>query len=166
MPNTIKIVDGAPVLIADARQLIEQDQVTQFQDTKEVLWPLQHWQEQHKLGKILSAVWLSSDQSVDGVSDLSKKRAWPELIVLRFLIHTDGRGFSQASTLRSRGYSGEIRALGAFLLDQIYYMRRCGFDSFSPDFEVNEEALDYFKTFSLAYQSATDDMQPVSRRRV
>ncbi len=45
----------------------------------------------------------------------------------------DGRGYSSARILREAGYTGELRAVGDVLVDQIFLMRRCGFDSFAPD---------------------------------
>ncbi|WP_414832453.1 DUF934 domain-containing protein [Afifella sp. YEN Y35] len=54
-----------------------------------------------------------------------------ELVALDFPAFTDGRSFSKAEILRSRhGFSGEIRAVGDVLIDQIPLMLRCGFDSF------------------------------------
>ncbi len=67
----------------------------------------------------------------DRVSDLEPHLADLPLIALTFPAFNDGRAFSQASLLRSRyGYSGEIRATGDVLIDQIPLMLRCGIDSF------------------------------------
>jgi uncharacterized protein (DUF934 family) len=53
------------------------------------------------------------------------------VIVLEFPVFRDGRAFSWARMLRSRlGYTGEIRASGHFLYDQIAFMKRTGFDAF------------------------------------
>jgi uncharacterized protein (DUF934 family) len=44
----------------------------------------------------------------------------------------DGRGYSLARLLRGRhGYAGELRAVGDVLRDQLYFLQRCGFDSFA-----------------------------------
>jgi len=44
----------------------------------------------------------------------------------------DGRGYSKARQLRGRcGFSGDIRAEGDVLIDQIPLMQRCGFTSFA-----------------------------------
>ncbi len=52
-----------------------------------------------------------------------------ERIDLHFPKFTDGRAFSQAFLLRRRlGFTGEIRATGDVLVDQLEQMRRCGFD--------------------------------------
>src|SRR5262249_62370451 len=52
------------------------------------------------------------------------------LIELDFPKYTDGRAFSQALMLRRRfGYSGEIRAIGQVLQDQLRLMGRSGLDA-------------------------------------
>lgn len=52
------------------------------------------------------------------------------LIVVVFPKFSDGRSYSAARLLRERfRYSGEIRATGDVLSDQIPLMRRCGIDS-------------------------------------
>ena len=49
---------------------------------------------------------------------------------LNFPKFADGRAYSQAYLLRRRmGYTGEIRATGDVLLDQLQQMQRSGFDS-------------------------------------
>jgi uncharacterized protein (DUF934 family) len=50
-------------------------------------------------------------------------------IDLHFPKFTDGRAFSQAFLLRRRrGFTGEIRATGDVLIDQLVQMSRSGFD--------------------------------------
>ena len=50
-------------------------------------------------------------------------------IELNFPKFTDGRAFSQAFLLRRRlGFTGEIRATGDVLIDQLVQMQRTGFD--------------------------------------
>ncbi|WLR94192.1 DUF934 domain-containing protein [Shinella zoogloeoides] len=54
------------------------------------------------------------------------------LVAVAFPAFSDGRAFSHASLLRSRlGFTGEVRAVGDVLIDQIPLMLRCGIDSFS-----------------------------------
>jgi len=71
---------------------------------------------------------LASDQSPDVLgSDLERLA----LVVLEFPKFRDGRPFSWARLLRTRlRFSGEIRATGDFLYDQIAFMVRVGFDGF------------------------------------
>ncbi len=50
-------------------------------------------------------------------------------IDLHFPKFTDGRAYSQARLLRQRlKFTGEIRATGDVLIDQLVQMARCGFD--------------------------------------
>jgi uncharacterized protein (DUF934 family) len=75
------------------------------------------------------------------------------LIVLSFPSFTDGRAYSIARQLREMGFSGELRAAGNVLPDQIQFMRQVGFDAF----EVSDRFppalwLRSQRQMSLAYQ--------------
>jgi uncharacterized protein (DUF934 family) len=76
------------------------------------------------------------------------------LIVVEFPKVGEGRGFSIAQLLRQRhGYRGELRARGALKRDQLFFLARCGFDSYQLDpTEDLAAALAAFDTFSVAYQ--------------
>ncbi|SAK54230.1 oxidoreductase [Caballeronia pedi] len=51
-------------------------------------------------------------------------------IELRFPHFTDGRAYSQAYLLRKRlGFTGDLRATGDVLIDQLVQMERTGFSS-------------------------------------
>lgn len=59
-----------------------------------------------------------------------------DLIALNFPRAGDGRPYSLARQLRWRyGFSGELRANGHVQSDQLDFMRRCGFSTFSPSHE-------------------------------
>lgn len=88
------------------------------------------------------------------------------LIAIDFPKFTDGRGYSMARLLRERhGYTGELRAVGNVLRDQLLYMERCGFTSFAlqPGKDIRG-ALAAFDELSVRYQAATDVRQPLFRR--
>jgi len=88
------------------------------------------------------------------------------LIVINFPVFTDGRGFSYARELRQRGYSGELRAGGHFIRDQLNYLHRCGFDAFQMSDDSNlEAALAGLDGFTEHYQAAIDQPLPLFRRR-
>jgi phosphoadenosine phosphosulfate reductase len=56
--------------------------------------------------------------------------------------YADGRAFSIARLLRERdGYTGEIRAVGIYIIDQVPLMRRVGIDAFQTDDPVLIAAL-------------------------
>ena len=92
-----------------------------------------------------------------------------DLIVLTFPKFTDGRAYSQARLLRERhGFRGEVRATGEVLRDQLTFMLRCGFDSFSLATERQANALlDAMAEFAHWYQPALDGKTaiPALRRR-
>ena len=88
------------------------------------------------------------------------------LIEVGFPSYRDGRGYSAARILREAGYAGELRAAGDVLVDQIAFMRRCGFDSFAPEAEIDAAALDRaLGRYRDPYQPAADAAVPVWRRR-
>jgi uncharacterized protein (DUF934 family) len=88
------------------------------------------------------------------------------LVAVNFPKFADGRGYSIARTLRERyGYAGELRAIGDVLHDQLFYLRRCGFDAFALRADKDaERALAGLKTFSDGYQGVVDT-PPLFRRR-
>ena len=88
------------------------------------------------------------------------------LVEVDFPKFRDGRGFSSARILREMGYTGEIKATGDVLLDLVYFMRRCGFDSFAPDAPLNREDLEASLTrYPHVYQHAADDAVPIWKLR-
>jgi phosphoadenosine phosphosulfate reductase len=57
--------------------------------------------------------------------------------------YADGRAFSIARLLRDRDrYSGEIRAVGDYIIDQIPLMRRVGIDAFQTEDPILIDALE------------------------
>jgi uncharacterized protein (DUF934 family) len=88
------------------------------------------------------------------------------LIEIAFPKYRDGRGYSSARILREAGYTGELRAQGDVLVDQIAFMRRCGFDSFAPEASLNPEAVARaLSTYDQFYQKAADSAVPVWKLR-
>ncbi len=89
-------------------------------------------------------------------------------IDLHFPKFTDGRAFSQAFLLRRRlGFTGEIRATGDVLVDQLAQMQRTGFDTAvlreDQDLAVAQKQLDRYKAF---YQGDAVTVQPQFAREV
>jgi uncharacterized protein (DUF934 family) len=88
------------------------------------------------------------------------------LIEIAFPAFRDGRGYSSARILREAGYIGELRAAGDVLVDQIHYMRRCGFDAFAPDKPLDPAAVDRaLGRYSNVYQKAADGGVPAWKLR-
>lgn len=88
------------------------------------------------------------------------------LIEVSFPKFRDGRGYSAGRILREAGYTGELRAEGDVLVDQIPLMRRCGFDSFAPSAPIDCAALDRaLERYDHVYQAAADGHVPVWKLR-
>ena len=83
-------------------------------------------------------------------------------IDLNFPKFTDGRAYSQARLLRQRRqFTGEIRATGDVLIDQLVHMARCGFDVAVLKEGVDaEDAQRQFDRFSGFYQGDAVETQP------
>jgi len=133
----------------------------------DVIFPLAVWQA--RKDEIVSRPTIGLLlQPADRVEDVAGDLASFNLIAVNFPKFVDGRGYSTAALLRQRyGYTGELRAVGDVLHDQLFFMRRVGFDSYALK---DGKSLDYaiaagFKPFTEAYQGATDQAQPYFRRR-
>jgi len=89
-----------------------------------------------------------------------------ELIAVQFPKFVDGRGYSTAALLRTRhGWRGELRAIGDVLRDQLFFMKRVGFDSFALRADRNiEEAVASLSDFSDSYQGSVEPALPAFRR--
>ncbi len=92
------------------------------------------------------------DVNLDGITQVD----------LQFPAFTDGRAFTQAYLLRRRrGFTGDIRATGDVLIDQLVQMQRTGFSS-----AVLREGVDpadaqrQFERFGGFYQADAIHHQP------
>lgn len=114
--------------------------------------------------RIPFGIWLESNE---GPETLAADLEHFPVIGVNFPKFTDGRGYSTARLLRERyAYSGEIRAIGDVLQDQLYFMKRCGFDAYALREDKNiDAALSSLNDFSESYQAAVDQPQPLFRRR-
>lgn len=130
-----------------------------------VIVPLTVWQAQAATLKARSdvGVWLASDERPEALKD---DTATLQMIAVDFPKFGDGRGYSIAYNLRMRyDYTGELRAVGDVLRDQLFYMQRVGFNSFAvrADRDVND-ALKGLSDFSESYQQSWDKKTPLFRR--
>jgi len=88
------------------------------------------------------------------------------LVEVNFPAFGDGRGYSSARILREAGYEGELRAVGDVLVDQLAYMRRCGFDAFEPDQQLDMDDVEAaFDRWPDVYQKAADTRTPIWAKR-
>jgi uncharacterized protein (DUF934 family) len=159
MPNIIK-----DQRISDDSWQVWRDAAT-LPESGGYIVPLTLWLEHKDTLKALGdiAVFLASDESPKALAnDISELN----LIAVDFPKFADGRGFSYGRELREQlGYKGELRAIGDFMRDQLYFLSRCGFSSFALENSDLEESLASFKDFSESYQPSIDQRLPLFRRR-
>ena len=108
-------------------------------------------------------VWIASDERPEALKGELDQFA---VVAVDFPKFTDGRGYSIAYNLRKRlGYSGELRAIGDVLRDQMFSMQRCGFNAFATraDRKIEDE-LKGLSVFSEVYQGSVDQDVPLFRR--
>ncbi len=109
-------------------------------------------------------VMLKSEESPERLGDDVHRFS---LIALEFPKFRDGRAFSWARMLRTRfQFRGEIRAVGDFLVDQIAYQRRVGFDAWevAEDFAL-EDLHRAFSEIRNVYQPSADRRMTIRQLR-
>ena len=161
----MKVIKNAEI-IEDNWQLIREPHAEALPEG-ELIVPFKFWKENETLfagRESGTGIWIDGSVDVEDIVDYLDR--FP-IIALDFPAFTDGRCYSHARLLKQRyHYSGDMRAIGDVLRDQLFYMMRCGFDSFQlRDDKDYEDALNGFRDFSVTYQGAVDDEVPVYRRR-
>ena len=133
----------------------------------QVIVPLSVWLAQKSELKSRSdiGVWLDSDETADLLGEDAQSLP---LVAVNFPTFMDGRAFSTARLLRERfGFTGELRAVGNFIRDQLCYLRRCGVNAFAfsnPETDL-QAALKSLNDFTEYYQASVDQPLPLFRRR-
>ena len=130
-----------------------------------VIVPLKVWQAQRAVleKRAELGVWFASSERPEELKDdLGRFK----VIAVDFPKFVDGRGYSIAYNLRTRlGYTGELRALGDVLRDQLFYMQRVGFNAFAVREDKNiHDALKGLTDFSEVYSNSWDQKSPLFRR--
>jgi uncharacterized protein (DUF934 family) len=89
------------------------------------------------------------------------------LIAVNFPKFTDGRGFSLGRQIRDQlNFTGELRAVGDILFDQLQYLARCGFDAFEISHPATLRLLEAGRRpgIDLFYQPARGTEVPENTR--
>lgn len=161
MPRKIikdrSIVDDTFTLISEAGPLPEGDVLVEL-----AVWEEIQPQLEGRSGKV--GIRVTGDAELDQLpEDLNQL----QLIDILFPVFRDGRGYSLARLLRERkGYQGELRASGDVLRDQLFYLQRCGFNSFATrEDRCVEDALNGLSDFSVTYQADANEKRPIYQRR-
>ena len=126
--------------------------------------PLALWQANQDDAELAPLLTSDTELNVELGHQLSSASA----IAVDFPAFTDGRGYTIARLLRERyGYSGEVRAVGDVLVDQLEYMRRCGFTAMAlRDDQHPEDALRALSFISVRYQPDVEERQALFERRL
>ncbi len=161
------ILDGS--VVEDSWNVVREDAPSALAELGEAntLVPLDCWNALQAESDKMPAnvgVWIASTELPDQIEgDLQSI----PVIGVDFPAFADGRGFSIGRLLRQRfQYTGQIRAIGSPIRDQLSYLVRCGFNAFQlAEHYDPEQALASLKDFSDAYQGAVDEPVPLFRRR-
>jgi uncharacterized protein (DUF934 family) len=157
-------LDAVDATVAEGEAAV-QDPATVAIPAGKVIVPLAVWQAQRaaveQRGQF--GVWIASDERPEVLKGEVDKFA---VIAIDFPKFTDGRGYSIAYNLRARlGYTGELRAIGDVLRDQLFSMARVGFDAFATRQDRSiDDALKGLTDFSETYQASWDNKLPLFRR--
>jgi uncharacterized protein (DUF934 family) len=110
---------------------------------------LQNWGEIARHPGLVGVVFPNSERAEALQSFLGRL----SLIVLPFPAFTDGRAYSIGRQLRDLGFSGELRAAGNVLPDQLQFMLQVGFDAFEvPDRFPESVWQKAARSMSVSYQ--------------
>ena len=143
----------------DAWVLLDRSAALEDVPAGDVIVPLQVWLGAHETLRARQGqmgVRVGSDEEIEQLAGHLEGIA---IVALDFPVFSDGRSYSNARILRERlGYTGGIRAVGDVLRDQIFLMRRCGFDSFALRADRPAAGAESgLRDFRHVYQQATID---------
>ena len=155
-------------IIDETWQLLPKDaSLDDIRNSGDIIVPLALWVEHDRA--LLArdgglGVWLDAGEEIEEIADQLQHL---QVIALNFPAFTDGRHYSTAYLLRTRyGYRGEVRAIGDVLRDQLFALRRVGFDAFALRADKDpQDALQSFADFAEVYQASADQPLPLFRRR-
>lgn len=149
----------------------EQIAATQIPATGKVLVPFTVWRaNQDALASRLSqgevGLLIATHEAIEEVIAEVKDINAFALIAVYVERFADGRIFSIGNLLRTRyDFKHDLRAVGDVLRDQLFFLKRSGFNSYLIRADRSaEEALASLKDFSEPYQGAVDNTQPAWRR--
>ena len=171
--------DGKPSIIANEWLVwnAAESELSKLDQKQKVLAPFSWWlangqahgqadtkNPDSELAKRIAAksigVWFAADDDILKHAEVIKagKSIW-SLVAADFPIFRDGRSFSTAALLRERfAWTGEIRAIGDVLIDQLILGARSGFDSFALRSDQNTDvALKQFDLFTVTTQNSWRD---------
>lgn len=172
MKQVIALEDSiAKVMESDPWIFItSEEELIQHKTPEKLILPLKLWESMraaevsqgHEVS--LNGVWLAPDDDEELLAPWLNALS---LIALQFPSFRDGRAYTQAYVLKARlGWSGELRAVGDVLRDQLSHMRQCGFNSFAiREDKSASDALKGLSGISVLYGRSAIEPRPLFRRR-
>jgi uncharacterized protein (DUF934 family) len=148
----------------------KQIDATEIPASGKILVPLTIWlaKKEHLVARLAAGgigIVLQTHEPIENlVAAFDDLNSLP-IIAIDVPIFADGRNFTLGNLLRTRyGFKNELRAIGDIMRDQLFFLKRSGFDSYLIKEGRNaEEAIASLNDFTQPYQGAVDDV-PVWRR--
>ena len=160
MPRLVK----GNAIVEDNWQVVEADAAGE--PGQPTIMPLNAWLALDEANRTSgqTAPWIDSGEEFE---EAIEQLLNAPLIALNFPTFMDGRGFSAAEVLRRQyGYKGELRAIGYLMQDQLFFLKRCGFDSVQLREGTDlDAAVKSLEDFSVSYQTSADTEVPLFRKR-
>ena len=150
----MKIIKDKQIIEDSWTHVADSDEIT----TGDITVSLSRWKkEKAELGDHQGNVGIRISPA-DTVEDIATDLNNVKLVAVEFPAFTDGRAFSHARILRSRyGYEGEIRAIGNYMPDQVFYLTRVGVNAFQLENPKELQlALSTMNDFTVKYQASTN----------
>lgn len=149
----------------------KQIDATEIPDSGKVLLPLTVWlARKETLADRMAAgeigILMQTHEPIESLAEAFDDINKLPLIAIFVERFADGRNFTLGNLLRTRyNFKNELRAVGDVMRDQLYFLKRSGFDSYEIKAGRNaQEAIDSLNDFSEPYQGAVDEPNPVWRR--
>ena len=158
-------------LTGDDSPTPEQVNNTKFPDSGNVILPmkvfLKHKEQlQTRVKNKEIGIWIDTHEEIESfIEEIKDINAFP-ILAIRVGKFADGRIFSIGSQLRTKfKYKNILRAFGDVLRDQLFFLKRTGFDSYLIREDRNaNDALNALKDFTLPYQGAINDPMPAWKK--
>ena len=158
-------------LTGDNSPTPEQVDKTKFSNSGNVILPMKVFlkhkiQLQTRLKNKEIGIWIDTHEEIESfIEEIEDINAFP-ILAIRVGKFADGRIFSIGSQLRTKfKYKNILRAFGDVLRDQLFFLKRTGFDSYLIREDRNaNDALNALKDFTLPYQGAINDPMPAWKK--
>ena len=158
-------------LTGDNSPTPEQVYKTKFSNSGNIILPMKVYlkhkiQLQTRLKNKEIGIWIDTHEEIESfIEEIEDINAFP-IFAIRVGKFADGRIFSIGSQLRTKfKYKNILRAFGDVLRDQLFFLKRTGFDSYLIREDRNaNDALNALKDFTLPYQGSINDPMPAWKK--